>query len=154
MAIFMKVPFAKGAAKYSKHEGWIKLDLFQFDIDRSISMEKGSLKSKAGGIPRFTEIVVGKYLDETTTALLNHLVGEEGGADIEFHLVMGSDKGSEATVKYKLKDGLFSEYSVNCTGEAPYETLKLTYSQMDMEFHPHDQGGGNVSTYKFSHILG
>ena len=154
MSMFMKVPFAEGAADYAGHEGWIKLDLFQFDVDRSIAMEKGSLKTKAGGITRFSEITICKNLDDTTTALLNHLIGYEGGCDVEVHMVMGSDKGTEATVKYKLTDTLFTNYSVNCSGDTQYETLQLVFSSMDMQFHPHGAAGKNVSKNKFFHQMG
>ncbi len=153
MALFMKLPFAEGEARQAKHEGWVKLDLLQFEIDRSIAMEKGNLKAKAGGVPRFSEITIAKDLDMTSTALLRHLVGYDGGQDIEIHLVKGTQKSSEATVKYILKDALFTHYSVTCSGEIPYETLKIVYTGIEMKFYSYDASDRNVSSDNWVHQL-
>lgn len=153
MALFMKLPFAEGEGLQAKHEGWVKLDLLQFEIDRSIAMEKGNLKAKAGGVPRFSEITIGKELDVTTTALLRNLVGYDGGQDIKIHLVKGSEKTSEATVKYVLKDALFTHYAVTCSGDIPYETLKIAYSGIEMKFYSFDASDRNVSSDNWVHQL-
>lgn len=153
MSIYMKVPFAEGSVEHATHEGWISLETFEFAVDRSIAMESGNLAAKVGGVPRFSEIIVSKYLEQTSTALLQHLMGYEGGKDIDIHVVMATTKDSHSAVKYALKDALFSHYSVVTTGERPVETLRIAYGQIDMEFHPHDKGGKSVSTYKFSHNL-
>ncbi len=153
MALFMKLPFAEGGAKQGKHEGWVRLDLFQFDVERAIAMEKGGMAIRDKGVPRFSEVTVSKELDETSTALLRNLVSTEGGQEIEVHLVKGSDKVSQATLKYKLKDAVFTHYSVSCSGEVPYETLRIAYSGLEMKFYAHDQSERNVTTDNFVHEL-
>ncbi len=153
MALFMKVPFAEGGAKQEKHRGWIKLDLFQFDVERAMAMEKGSMQLRERGVPRFSEITVCKEMDSSSAATLQNLVGTEGGGEIEIHLVKGSEKSSEATLKYTFKDAAFSHYAVTCSGDAPYETLRISYSELEMKFYAHDEGDKNVTSYNFAHKL-
>ena len=153
MSIYMKVPFASGSAGHAQHLDWIVLESFQFEIDRSIAMESGSMAAKAGGVPRFSQIAISKYLEESSTALLQHLVGYEGGVEIDIHLVIASKKGTDSTLKYRLKDALFSHYLVSSSGERPMESLMISYSELEMEFHPHDEGAKSVSTHKFAHDL-
>jgi type VI secretion system secreted protein Hcp len=153
MALFMKLPFAESGAKQGKHAGWVKLDLFQFDVDRAIAMEKGGMAIRDKGVPRFSEVTISKELDATSTALLRNLVSTEGGQEIEIHLVKGSEKSSEATLKYKLKDAVFTHYSVSCSGDVPYETLRIAYSGLEMKFYAYDESERNVSSDNFVHEL-
>jgi type VI secretion system secreted protein Hcp len=149
----MKVPFAPGSAGQANHMDWIVLESFQFEIERSIAMEQGSMAARAGGVPRFSQIAVSKFLEEASTALLQHLVGYDGGVVIDIHIVIASKKGTDSTLKYRLKDAQVSHYVVSSSGDRPLESLMISYSELEMEFHPHDEGAKSVSTHKFAHNL-
>jgi len=145
MAIYMKVPGADGSVTAAGYEKWIELDNMQFGVNRSVSMETGNMANRAAGLPQFSEIIVSKETEDSTYGVLNEAVLGKEGKEIELAVVEPGDTPTEY-VKYKIKDALFSSYSMSAAkGGKPYENATISYSFVEISFTTHDKankGGG------------
>ena len=145
MAIYMKVPGADGSVTASGYEKWIELDSMDFGVNRHVSMETGNMANRAAGLPQFSEVVVTKETEDSTYGILNEAVLGKEGKEIELAVVEPGDTPEEY-IKYKLKDAIFSSWSMSAAkGGKPLESSAISFSFVEVAFTTHDKankGGG------------
>lgn len=152
MAIYMKVPYATGSVTAAKYKNWIDLDSLDLGVERAISMETGSLKARASGVPKFTLFTVRKETEDASPGILSELLHGVSGQKVEIAVVEAGDQPKEI-VKYTLMDALVAAYSVSASGETPYESLSFAYSEIEMAFTPRDTANSGAAPTRVSYSL-
>jgi type VI secretion system secreted protein Hcp len=152
MAIYMKVPFAQGSVTAAGYTNWIHIDSLQLDIEKNLSMETGSLKQRASGVPHFSVFTVTKYTEDASPGLLDEVVHGMSGHVIEIAVAEAGDKPKEF-VRYKLTDAMPCAYCVSAAGESPHERLSFSYSKIEVAFTPHDTANRGSSPVRVAYDL-
>ena len=137
MAIYMKVPFASGSAKAAGYVKWVKVDSMSMSVDRSVSMETGTLKARAGGVPRFSLFTVTKAVEDASPGLFGEVVRGMSGHTVEVAVTEAGDAPKEF-VRYTLTDAMVCSYDASASGDSPHERITFSYSSIELAFTPHD----------------
>ncbi len=128
MPIYMKIDGIKGQVATKGFEEAIALDSAQFGASRHLGTFTGTAREV--GTPTLNEVVIGKMLDSSSTALFrNSLLGDPLG---KVELFFTRDKGGgeqEAYLTITLEQVLITNYSLGGSSgvDAPHETLALNY---------------------------
>jgi type VI secretion system secreted protein Hcp len=128
MPIFMKYGAVKGAVTASGHEGWVELNSFQWEVDRTISSPTGGSSGREFSPPSIREIAVTKPTDIATVALLREfLVGGAQDVSIDF---CKTDQGTLTVyLAYTLNDTVISTRAISSGGDLPEEQLSLSFTK-------------------------
>ncbi|MEM8490373.1 MAG: type VI secretion system tube protein Hcp [Pseudomonadota bacterium] len=150
MAIYLKVPFAKGGATAAGFEGWIELESLQFQVDRSISLETASLKNLPSETPKFSHFTVTKRIEDSSGGLFEQAAQGTSGHEIEIVVV---ETGPKPYVRYKLSDVYLAQYSVDATVGHLAERVSFAYSTIQAEFLPHNRSNTSNPVIKVVYNL-
>jgi len=143
-----------GDVTESTHTGWIELNSLQWGVGRSISMATGSVADQSPSVPQFSEIVVTKDNDATSYQLLQQaLQGKGVPVVIDF---VRTDGGGNTVVylELTLTNGMVSGHSHSSGGDAPSESLTLSYTAIQYQFTPTNADGTMGTPAGVSYDLG
>ena len=143
MPIFMKYGAVKGAVTASGHEGWVELNSFQWEVDRTISSPTGGSSGRENSPPSIREIVVTKPTDIATVALLREfLVGDARDVSVDF---CKTDSGTLTVyLSYTLNDTVISTRAISSGGDLPEEQLALSFTKFQcVDLLPGAGSGGS-----------
>jgi type VI secretion system secreted protein Hcp len=130
-----------GDVTEATHTGWIELNSAQWGVGRSISMATGSVADQSPSLPSFSEIVVTKSNDETSYKLLQEAYQGKGvPCTIDFVRTTGGG----STVVYLelvLENARISGHSSSSGGDAPSESMTISYTAIQYMFTPESADG-------------
>src|SRR4051812_44052891 len=119
----MKIEGVAGSIKTGPYRGWIELQSAQIGSNRHVTNPTG--QNREAAVPSVSEIVVTKFADDSSTALLRSaLRGKGTKVTIEFVREDGSPY-----LQIEMEDCLISNYTVSGHGgtaeSKPMESLSL-----------------------------
>lgn len=133
-SVFLKIDTIPGEATDKGHEGWIKLNSANWGASRAISSPAGGGGDRERTPPSFSEVIVGKAIDKTSSRLfLAAVAGEPATTPVILELV------DETTLRiyYRLTlDGVMvsSQASGAATGSRRgEESISLNFTKIKVE---------------------
>jgi type VI secretion system secreted protein Hcp len=118
----------------STHTGWIELNSLQWGVGRSISMATGSVADQSPSVPSFSELVVTKDNDITSWQLLQQAY-QGTGCTVLIDFVRTPGGGNPVTyLEFTLTNCMISGYSTSSGGDAPSESLTLSYTKVEYQY--------------------
>lgn len=135
MPIYLKTPYTNGSVTTPEYFGYVECSSMSFGAQHPASMEVGSRAEHALADTVFSEIVLTKEMESSTTELLDALSNHRQSEDVTITLTrQGSSKILEYAV-YELKGVLLNSYSMQASGDGTTsETITLTYTEIDLVF--------------------
>ena len=113
MPIYMKVPGVEGEVVAAGHKGWIELQSCQLGAHRTTTATGRT--GREASVPAFSEIVVTKSQDASSTGLFRlSLWGE--GKKFEIDFIKLEDKLPCTYLSLELENTLISSYSISGHG--------------------------------------
>lgn len=149
-SIFMKFGNTVGSATEKGHEGWTKIDSFNFSTERNISMESGKLANREYSKPHVGRIAITKYLDKSSPALFQASL--KGGA-VDVTIVFVNTKHEYMTIK--LRHVIISNYTprAQANGTA-MEGITLSYSKVEVACTGQDASGKACGPQRVAYDVG
>src|SRR5437879_3031654 len=114
MPIYMKVPGVEGTGT-GKYKGWIELSSAQLSVNRRAGFSSGRGTNREASVPRVSEIVVTKEVDNASADLFALSLSGEGKTII-IDFVKDDGKQLVPYLSLKLENALISSYSVSGHG--------------------------------------
>lgn len=155
MAIYMQYGVKdeiKGKVTAKGHENWIELNSLQFGVGRSIPMMVGAQTERESSAPSISEVSVSKIMDDSSPYLFQEaLVGE--GKTVTIHVAKTGVAQLENIVEYILTAGMISGYSISSGGDAPSETLSISFTKVEMKYIQWDETHKKASQIPVSYDL-
>ncbi len=150
MAIYVNIPSIKGSATEKNHEGWLKVDSFQFGVGRAISSPVGGGTNREASQPSVSEITISKPMDNSSIELFGWSVAKFDAKTVKIDLV--SAGRDDPFTQYELTNAVISGYSVSGGAEGmPHETISFNFTKIQDKFTPvgADQKAGTpvIKTY-------
>jgi len=143
-----------GDVTETSHTGWIELNSLQWGVGRSISMATGSVADQSPSTPSFSEIVVTKDNDATSYQLLQQAY-QGTGVTVVIDFVRTPAGGSPVTyLEITLTNGMISGYSTSSGGDAPSESLTISYTAIQYTYTPTTSDGSMGTPAGVSYDLG
>ncbi|MCL2714026.1 MAG: type VI secretion system tube protein Hcp [Alphaproteobacteria bacterium] len=144
MPIYLQLGSIKGQTTDEKHKEQMEIEAIHWNVSRAISMTAGSMEEREHSQPTFSEIVLTKLGDASSVELFQRASGGQGGEKAVISLATPGAKGeSGATdyIKYELDNALISNYTVNSSGDRPVETIRLSFTKMQITYLPQKTDG-------------
>lgn len=143
-----------GDVTESSHTGWIELNSLQWGVGRSISMATGSVSNQSPSVPSFSEVVVTKDSDDTSYKLLQQAY-QGTGVPVVIDFVRTPGGASPVTyLEITLTNCMISGFSTSSGGDAPSESLTLSYTAIQYMFTPTNADGSMGQQAGVSYDLG
>lgn len=130
MAIYLSYEGIFGNASAEEYKGHISLFSTHFNIQRSISMEVGSMCNRENSCPKFSEVTIMKEADSSLPLFFKEsVVGSKGKTAVLKYVRTGKTKLQEY-MTYTLSDVMVSNYIISATKDnQPLEIITLSYSK-------------------------
>jgi len=144
MPIYLQLGSIQGQTTDANHKNYMEIEAIQWNITRHISMTAGSMEEREHSQPTFSEIILTKLSDAATVELFQRASGGQGGEKAVICLATpgaAGDSGAIDYIKYDLDNALISGYTVNSSGDRPVETLRLSFTKMQVTYLPQAQDG-------------
>ena len=140
----MKFGAINGNVTTEGYKDWIELQSFQWAVNRHMtSGGRGDMRESSA--PSVSEIVVTKYNDISSTALLNETFGSRSDAKVTIKLSTTSKNKTETYLTYELAECAISSISQSAQGgehhDAPLESLSLNFVKIAIIPTPLDKSG-------------
>jgi type VI secretion system secreted protein Hcp len=143
-----------GDVTETNHTGWIELNSLQWGVGRSISMATGSVADQSPSTPSFSEVVVTKDSDDTSYQLLQQAY-QGTGCTVVIDFVRTPAGGSPVVyLEITLTNCMISGFSTSSGGDAPSESLTLSYTAIQYMYTPSGGTGAQGSQSGVSYDLG
>jgi len=140
MAIYLKLDGVTGAVTASGYEGWIALESVTFSVERTVEQITGDMENRARNLPQCELISCSKQCDQASYGILNEAVKGNAGKNAEIHVCEPGDAPTPY-VEYKMKDVIICSFEQSSDGDQPSEDFKLSFSDVEVKFTPHDASG-------------
>ena len=152
MAIYLKFGNVKGNVTADGYAGQIAVKSVSFGVERNVSMEAGNLSNRESSKPTLSQIQISKTADNSVAALFKEaLTGSAGQEAVLTFVRTGSDKVQEF-MTYKLTNCIISSYNIDAEGdEEPMESLKLSYSAIEVSYKDHDASNKSGNPQRVSY---
>lgn len=149
----IKIPTIDGQSSIKGYEK--TLEIVSFSHSMSLQVAPGMTNSeRTAGKPHFSAINFSRYTDSATPKLMQACAG---GSVIKGDTILTvarlEAKGTVLPlVTFTLKNVVVSSVSVSGGGELPVESISLTYSHIQVDYHVQKVEGGKagVSPFKFN----
>ena len=133
MSVFLFIPGIKGGATEKNHEGWVKVDSFQFGVGRNISMPLGAATNREAGTPNVSEVHVTKSMDMASIELFGWSVAKFEAKKVKVDIV--STGRDDPFTTYALDNAVISGYSIAAAGDGmPTESISLNFTKIEERF--------------------
>ena len=145
MAIYMKFPGATGNVTAKGHEGWIGLETFDMETNRSIHTTPGRINDRDATRPHFSEISIIKRIDSASPAFFHAVTVGKAVNDVEIHVCATSNELSPI-LKYKLSNVIVSHRGIQILKHiGPMVKLRLNFTAIEETVIPWDSSNQEKS---------
>ena len=150
MAIYLKLGDIVGNVTHTDNKEWIALDNCAFACHRPISQIVGEVANRSRATPQITTITAGKKTDVSSEGLMRAAISKTAGVDAEIHYVVNDDDNKYKKIQsIKLKNVIVASYNQSASSEGdPYESLELSFSNIEADFNPSDATGKTAGSPK------
>ncbi|MCG7496185.1 type VI secretion system tube protein Hcp [Vibrio sp. Of7-15] len=128
-------------------EGWFALNSYSWGAVRSVAMDIGNGTNADSGMVAMSEVNLTKEVDGASEDLLSFLFspGPEGkDVEVVFTKPSTSGEGADIYFQVKLQKARLVSYNVSGSdGSQPFESIALSYIQLDQK-HWHEGNGGKL----------
>ncbi|OAN17819.1 hypothetical protein A3K86_02550 [Photobacterium jeanii] len=128
-------------------DGWFALNSYSWGAVRQVAMDIGNGNNADSGMVAMSEVNITKEVDGASEDLLSFLFnpGAEGkDVDIVFTKPARDGSGAEIYFQVGLKKARLVSYNVSGSdGSQPFESIALSYIQLDQK-HKHEADGGKM----------
>lgn len=146
MPIYMEYPKITGSVTEDKHKTWIELKSFQLGSGRSISNNVGAGENRAESVASVSEITCSKSLDASSPNLFKEALVTTDGVKVTIDFVrQGKSNTTETYLQVILTNTLISGFSMSSGGEAPSESLSLSFTKFEYKYAGMKQAGDPAS---------
>jgi type VI secretion system secreted protein Hcp len=156
MAIYMQYGAKdeiKGKVTAKGHENWIELNSLQFGCGRAIPMMVGAQTEREASAPNLSEITVSKIMEDSSPYLFQEsLTGE--GKTVTIHITKTGANQLENIVEYIFTAAMISGYSISSGGDAPSESISISYTKIEMKYIQWDASHKKASQIPVAYDLG
>lgn len=129
-AFYLKFGNILGSATDKAYEGWLKLKIFTFGVEREVSMVPGNLSNRETGKPEISRLAITRQMDRSAAALFKAAVAGAAGVDATIASVSADGK---LLWEMKLNDTMLSDYRQSAhSDDGPLEALSLSFSRMEI----------------------
>lgn len=131
----------KGECTLPDHKEKIELLSYSHGLSQQITNDHSNQK-RTSGKPNHQDLVVSKYLDLASPALIDHC--NEAKVIKEVKLTVGQNESGAVNnvIVYDMKNVLVSSYSVGGGGGSkPIESILFNYSEITWTYKPQTVGG-------------
>jgi type VI secretion system secreted protein Hcp len=155
MALYMNFDGGKikGDVTAAGFENWIDLQSLQLGVGRGISMGVGSMSNREVSVPSLSEITITKSFDPATPLLFKNSLAGSDGVTVEIVLVRTGATQVEEVGRYTLENVLISGYSLSSGGDAPTESISLSYAKITADLKGADKENKNGQNIKVGYDL-
>ncbi len=136
MAIYMQFDggSVKGDVTAKGFENWIEVSSLQFGLHRAITMDAGRAANRSHGRPSISDITLSKPHCKASPFLLKASLTGDQGKKAKIVVVETGAKQLKTYVEYDLEDVLVSSYNTATSGDAPQETIALSFTKITTTF--------------------
>ncbi|WP_028862177.1 Hcp family type VI secretion system effector [Psychromonas aquimarina] len=128
-------------------DGWFALSSYSWGAVRSVAMDIGNGTNADSGMVAMSEVNITKETDGASEDLLSFLFspGLEGkNVEIVFTKPSRDGSGSDIYFQVKLEKARVVSYNVSGSdGSQPFESISMSYIQLD-QLHWHEDDGGKM----------
>ncbi|MCG7586592.1 MULTISPECIES: Hcp family type VI secretion system effector [Photobacterium] len=128
-------------------EGWFALSSYSWGAMRNVAMDIGNGTNADSGMVAMSEVNITKEVDGASEDLLSFLFSPgTAGKDVEIVFTKPARDGSGAEIYFqvKLNEARLVSYNVSGSdGSQPFESIALSYVQLD-QLHWHEDNGGKM----------
>lgn len=124
----------KGDSKVKDHEDWITLDSVNMGVSRTISVRSGGTDRETS-TPTFNEITCNKGCDISSTELFIQSICGASLEEATIHFIQTDGKEADQVfLEFTLEDPIISSFETSSSGGRPFETFRLNYTKIKMEY--------------------
>jgi len=147
---FLKIDGIDGECKDSKHSGWITALSYTIGLSQSSSPIKGDAGGAAEGRSEFDDLVIRKYIDNSSPQISFFCAKGNHIAEVILELWRAGGEKMKY-MEYKLTNAIISsvktevvkvEDSRGRQSEFPIETVGFDYGRIDWTYTPQSREGG------------
>jgi type VI secretion system secreted protein Hcp len=145
MPIYLQFGTIKGDITSKGHEGWIRVNSFQWGIGRGISAATGSADNRTASGASCSEVTITKILDPSTTDLMQDLF--KGNLKTTCQIDFVETKDNNVFYSVVLTNTGISGMSVSSGGDArPDESMSLNFTKIAITNKKADATGVQTPT--------
>lgn len=126
----------KGEATAAQYKDMITVLTMDFNVHREISSYTGTSMDREASATRLGDITITKLQDKASPDFFKEATIGKGKKATFFITKQGDE--IEEIMKIELNDAMISNYSVSVSGDRPYESLTISYTEMTMTVTPTD----------------
>ena len=149
MQAYLQVKDVKGSVTEKGHEGWMRIDSFNFGVSNPSSGDPSKEGKLVAGGAQYNDISIIKDLDVTSPQLAS--ICSQGKHVGEVKIDVCEDATSvNPLMTLTLTDTIISSYNVGPGGAKPSECLTFAYAKIKMECTALDQKGSKKASADYT----
>jgi type VI secretion system secreted protein Hcp len=131
--LFIKMDNITGEVTTKGYEGYIKLESFQWALERTISAPSGGGSTREASIPSVSELTLSKTVDRSSTAIFLNALGSSPIATVT--LVLVDTTTNAIFYRLTLNEALVSSqaHSATAGSDKPFESVSLNFTKIRIE---------------------